>query len=158
MGRYKSGGLIVGLGVQWTPPSTNKVATLQLCVGHKCLIFQICRSNSIPWILREFLSDGGVKFVGVRNYVDAEMLARGYKLHVKNVVELGGVAGCGGASMEKLASLVLGFDGVKKSEWVGRSEWDQRELDLQQVEYACVDAFVSFGIGKKLSLKGGLMK
>ncbi|PIA42510.1 hypothetical protein AQUCO_02000160v1 [Aquilegia coerulea] len=143
--------LVVGLGVQWQPPHTNKVATLQLCVGSQCLIFHICRSNGIPLILRDFLSDGNVTFVGVRNYEDAERLYNDYNLKVKHVLELGYIAGYKGVSMEKLASLILGFDGVKKIESVGRSEWDQRELSEKQVEYACVDAYISFEIGKKLN-------
>ncbi|KAL5699576.1 exodeoxyribonuclease I [Ranunculus cassubicifolius] len=152
--RYKWGKrFTVGLGVQWNPSSrSNRVATLQLCVGSRCLIFQICRANGIPRVLRNFLSDGRATFVGVRNYSDAELLYRDYKLEVKHVLELGSVAGCRGFSMERLASLVLEFDGVRKSESVGRSEWDQRELDDDQVEYACVDAFISFEIGRKLKV------
>ncbi|KAF9610316.1 hypothetical protein IFM89_021986 [Coptis chinensis] len=151
MNRYKTDkSIVVGLGVQWRPPSSNKVATLQLCVGSRCLIFQICRSNSIPWSLREFLSNGVATFVGVRNYNDADMLFRDYKLRVKNVLELGKLAGNRGASMEYLASSVLGFDGVMKLEEVGRSDWGHKELTQEQVEYACVDAYVSFQIGKKL--------
>ncbi|KAF5200339.1 Polynucleotidyl transferase, ribonuclease H-like superfamily protein [Thalictrum thalictroides] len=151
--RYKvtKGSLVVGLGVQWRPPNTHKVATLQLCVGSQCLIFHICRSNSIPLNLREFVSDENVTFVGVRNHGDAEMLQRDYKLKVKHVLELGYVAGYKGFSMERLASLILGFDGVKKIESVGRSDWDQRELCEEQVQYACVDAYISFEIGKKLN-------
>lgn len=53
-------------------------------------------------------------------------------------------------SMEKLAELVMGMEGVKKKVWVGRSDWDEFWLSEDQVGYACLDAFMSFFIGKAL--------
>ncbi|KAL0290109.1 UNVERIFIED_CONTAM: hypothetical protein Sangu_2588400 [Sesamum angustifolium] len=59
--------------------------------------------------------------------------------------------GCSrGASMESLAAKILGMDGVEKKEWVGRSAWDETWLSEEQVEYACVDAFLCFLMAKAL--------
>ncbi|KAF6152682.1 hypothetical protein GIB67_021342 [Kingdonia uniflora] len=148
--RYKLHKLIVGFGVQRRPPIQNKVATLQLCIGKKCLIFQISRNNSIPRALRVFLDSGSTSFVGVNNWSDEGLLWRDYKLRVGRVLELGGLFGLKGASMGRLAREFLGWYGIEKPEWVGRSEWDQRELSLEQVKYACVDAHVSFVLGRRL--------
>lgn len=53
-------------------------------------------------------------------------------------------------SMEKLAEIILGFAGVMKPGWIGRSDWDTDWLSPEQVQYACVDAVVSFLLGKEL--------
>ncbi|XP_057795092.1 uncharacterized protein LOC131011323 [Salvia miltiorrhiza] len=78
--------LIVGLDAEWRPsfgsPQYNPVATLQLCVGNRCLIYQIIHSVWIPASLASFLSDsrqfGDVTFVGVGIKTDLEKLQRDY--------------------------------------------------------------------------------
>ncbi|KAH7843995.1 hypothetical protein Vadar_023240 [Vaccinium darrowii] len=51
--------LVVGLGVQWRPDyypgHESPAATLQLCVGRRCLIFQLLHSPTVPNLLRRFL-------------------------------------------------------------------------------------------------------
>ncbi|XP_043710592.1 uncharacterized protein LOC122659555 [Telopea speciosissima] len=134
--RFKKDRLIVGLGVQWCPNLSYRVAaTLQLCVGRQCLVFQIIHANNIPRILRTFLSDPFTTFVGVRNYVDFDMLKNKYNLYVTRIVELGSMANSRGASMETMASEILGFHGIKKPEFIGRSRWDDRGLTKDQVQY-----------------------
>ncbi|KAK4404548.1 hypothetical protein Sango_0823400 [Sesamum angolense] len=139
--QLRHGRLVVGLGVQWVPGHNSPPATLQLCVGHHCLIFQLLHAAHSPAILRRFLSEPGVKFVGVWNYRDASMLRNSkHRLHISQLVDVRVVAsdlrGCSrGASMESLAAKILGMDGVKK-EWVGRSAWDETWLSQEQVEYA----------------------
>ncbi|XP_043710593.1 Werner syndrome ATP-dependent helicase homolog [Telopea speciosissima] len=149
--RLKRHRLVVGLGVQWRPNLSYRVAaTLQLCVGRQCLVFQIINANNIPRILRRFLSDHLTTFVGVRNYVDSGMLSKDFNLYVNRIVELGSMANIRGASMETMASDILGFHEIKKPEFIGRSRWDDRRLTDHQVQYACVDSNLSFEIGKKL--------
>ncbi|KAJ4836086.1 hypothetical protein Tsubulata_029653 [Turnera subulata] len=53
-------------------------------------------------------------------------------------------------SMEGFAVEVLEYHGVVKDEWVGRGNWAARWLSEEQMKYACVDAAVSFLIGKEL--------
>ncbi|KAK4415273.1 hypothetical protein Salat_2634600 [Sesamum alatum] len=153
--QLRHGRMVVGLGVQWVP-GRNAPATLQLCVGHHCLIFQLTRAAHSPAVLRRFLSEPSVKFVGVWNYKDASMLRESkHRLHISQLVDVRDVAselrGCSrGASMERLAAKILGMDGVEKKEWVGRSDWDETWLSEEQVGYACVDAFLCFLMAKAL--------
>ncbi|KAK6136962.1 hypothetical protein DH2020_029296 [Rehmannia glutinosa] len=144
------GRLVVGLGVQWAPGRNPSPATLQLCVGHRCLIFQLLYADHSPAVLHRFISDPSVTFVGVWNYRDALMLRESrHRLQISRLVDLRHVASdlrgfSRRMTMEWLAEEVLGMDGVEKKGWVGRSEWDQTWLSEEQVEYACVDAFLAF--------------
>ena len=45
--------------------------------------------------------------------------------------------------MKELAETILGMK-MEKPKKVVESEWDVKELRDDQVEYACIDAFVSF--------------
>lgn len=53
-------------------------------------------------------------------------------------------------SMERLAEMILGMYGLDKPEEIGRSNWNVSLLSHKQVVYACVDAFVSFCLGRDL--------
>ena len=59
---------IVRLDIEWRPNNalyTNPVATLQLCVGRHCLIFQLLYAPQIPSSLVHFPGDPEYTFVGV---------------------------------------------------------------------------------------------
>ncbi|KAJ4836087.1 hypothetical protein Tsubulata_929654 [Turnera subulata] len=152
--RFHRGRLVVGLGVQWVP-SSDEAATLQLCVGSRCLIFQLLHTDTVPLCLRRFLEDPDHTFVGVWNHRDEELLESYHNLRVERLIDLRDVAdaelGIGRqVSLGRLANEVLGFDGVVKDVWVGRSDWGAEWLSEEQVQYACVDAAVSFLVGKEL--------
>lgn len=51
--------------------------------------------------------------------------------------------------LKRPAAIVLGVN-VDKPILITMSEWDKKTLDSGQVNYACIDAFVSFEIGKNL--------
>ncbi|CAN1147304.1 hypothetical protein LINPERHAP2_LOCUS15803, partial [Linum perenne] len=125
--RYLRHKLVVGLGVQWLASSsrTSAASTLQLCIGSRCLLFQLRHAGSIPRFLERFLADPDITFVGVWNHSDAGRL-RNYNLQV------------------------LGYGGVHKPSSVGMSNWDAYWLSVEQVQYACVDAVVSFLLGVRL--------
>lgn len=53
------------------------------------------------------------------------------------------------AGLKDLALQVLGKE-VDKPRNVTLSRWDSQRLTREQVAYACVDAFVSFEIGRSL--------
>ncbi|XP_043710591.1 uncharacterized protein LOC122659554 [Telopea speciosissima] len=131
--RFKRDKLVVGLGVQWRPSMANPVAVLQFCVGGRCLIFQILHANSIPRILKRFLADDSTTFVGVNNYNDSYLLMRDYGLSVNRIFELGSVSRIRRASMETLARRILGFNGIRKPQWIGRSDWDDWWLTEDQM-------------------------
>ncbi|KAL6997687.1 hypothetical protein U1Q18_007813 [Sarracenia purpurea var. burkii] len=156
--------LIVGLDVEWRPNYSryryNPVATLQLCVGRRCLIFQLIHAPFIPSSLVEFLDNPMYTFVGVGVDNDADKLAQDYDLSVATTVELGplaaqeyGVRALRYAGLKKLAGQVLGKE-IEKPRNITMSRWDNEWLSPAQVQYACIDAFLSFEIGRCLHAAG----
>ncbi|KAL6614797.1 hypothetical protein ACP70R_037067 [Stipagrostis hirtigluma subsp. patula] len=154
--------LIVGLDAEWRPNyqpggRRNKVALLQLCVGRRCLIYQIIHdSSSVPDDLRGFLANPGHLFVGFGIKGDADKLFDDYGLEVANTADLGHVAArkfsdpwFRQAGMKAVAAEVLGLE-MDKPQWVTLSAWDARDLTLEQIRYAAGDAYVSHEVGVRL--------
>ncbi|KQJ96004.1 uncharacterized protein LOC104584089 [Brachypodium distachyon] len=181
-------GLTVGLGVQWTPPfldssssddesepdggesepdssdndggseSELRPGTLQLCSGHRCLVFQIAQAAdnadgaAIPAILSRFLDDPRVAFVGYNVRSDCRKLSAHHGLEDRCARELREVTGMGNASMAGMAERLLGWGGVKKDKRVGVSRWHARDLSEEQVFYACHDACLSYCLGARVGV------
>ncbi|CAL4948332.1 unnamed protein product [Urochloa decumbens] len=151
--------LVVGLDVEWRPPFGpwyNPTALLQLCVGRRCLVFQLLHADYVPDALAEFLDDPRFRFVGVGVQDDAVRLNNDLRLAVSNTVDLAELAAgemgrpdLRSAGLKALASVVMGAT-VDKPERVRKGRWDAYELSDQQIKYACIDAFVSFEVGRKL--------
>lgn len=152
--------LIVGLDLEWRPSFqrgvNDPVATLQLCVGRRCLIFQLIHAPRLPRSLRQFLSYATYTFVGVGIKADATRLERDYGLSVRNAVDLAPLAAdrfgskeLKRAGLQKLAMEVLGTH-IEKPQAIRTGPWDNTNLTPDQVQYACVDAYVSFEIGISL--------
>ncbi|GMH18658.1 hypothetical protein Nepgr_020499 [Nepenthes gracilis] len=84
--------LVVGLDVEWLRNFNCKIhhpaATLQLCVGLDCLIFQILYAEEMPKSLFDFLVDEIYTFVGVGIDRDVEKLYDEHDLEVENIVDL----------------------------------------------------------------------
>ncbi|KAJ4787791.1 hypothetical protein LUZ62_039037 [Rhynchospora pubera] len=149
---YCQPSIIVGLGTQWCSFRSNTCpATIQICVGHRILIFQILHSRSIPTSLSRLLSDSRITFAGYNIEYDCRLLRSFHGLRVtSSVVELRSVSGMGNASMERMAERILGFHGVNKPSWIANSDWDAQELSVDQVQYAALDAYLSFQLGVRL--------
>ena len=151
--------LIVGLDVEWRPlfgPGYSPTALLQLCVGRRCLVFQLLHADYIPAALKEFLADPDYRFVGVGVAADAARLWNDQGLNVANAVDLAEVAAeetgrrdLRNAGLKAIASVVMGVD-LDKPEEVRLGRWDDYYLTTQQIKYACIDAFVSFEVGRML--------
>ncbi|XP_076951797.1 3'-5' exonuclease-like [Bidens hawaiensis] len=152
--------LIVGLDVEWRPNQSrnieNPVATLQLCAGHRCLIFQILHSDFVPQSLKHFLENPNYTFTGVGIESDVEKLTEDYNLVVANMVDVRtlaadvyGVRELKNTGIKSLTERVLGKE-VNKPKGITMSRWDNQWLTLPQVQYACIDAFLSFEIGRVL--------
>ncbi|KAL6880468.1 hypothetical protein ACP4OV_012033 [Aristida adscensionis] len=148
---------VVGMGVQWTPlrrappaGAEPPPATLQLCAGNRCLVFQVAQAGAVPAVLRRFMADGGVTFAGYNVGGDCRKLHAHHGLVVASTLELRGAWGMGGASMERMAEWLLGVAGVGKSPEVGTSRWGVRRLSRKQVRYACADAYLSCRLGARI--------
>ncbi|PHU21526.1 hypothetical protein BC332_06633 [Capsicum chinense] len=152
--------LLVGLDIEWLPcfnPEENHpVALLQLCVAQRCLLSQLLHKDAVPRFLVDFLMDRNFKFVGMGVKGDAEKLLRDHKRLVANTVDLNQLALSvygeevyGKMGLKRMAKEVLGKV-MEKPLNVTLSKWDAEELVYEQIEYAAIDAFVSFEIGKNL--------
>lgn len=88
---------------------------------------------------------------------DAEKLLEDYGLQVANAVDLRflaaeelGVRELRNAGLKGLVMEVLGKE-VQKPRRITMSRWDNAWLTHAQVQYACLDAFLSFEIGRCLN-------
>ncbi|CAO2822362.1 unnamed protein product [Amaranthus hypochondriacus] len=156
---------IIGLDIEWRPNLStnagNPVATLQLCSTNifsttTCLIFQFLYCPvPLPSNLFGFLDNERYTFVGVGIRSDAEMLLECHGLRVRNVVDIADlfadkIRGTRtGMGLKELAQVVLNVNVAKPRE-VTMSKWDAEWLSYQQIQYACIDAFLSYEIGKIL--------
>ncbi|XP_050214064.1 uncharacterized protein LOC126665336 [Mercurialis annua] len=155
------GKLVVGVGVQWYPYKDNRDSagadTLQLCVGCRCLIFQLTAATTVPRFLRRFLMDRRNTFVGIHNGSDEVMLMRSdhaLQIHrlldLRRYVESEDGESLVQASVERIVEERLGYYGVGLDHDISMSEWDNNVLSDDQVLQACVKAHVAFRIGKDL--------
>ncbi|KAK1441478.1 hypothetical protein QVD17_07399 [Tagetes erecta] len=152
--------LVVGLDIEWRPNRSryvqNPVATIQLCVGRRCLIFQFLYAHSIPQSLVNFLANPWYTFTGVGIRNDAMKLEHDYNLVISRMEDLRtlaadvyGMRELKYVGLKSLTLMVLGIE-MNKPKGVTMSRWDNQWLSLAQVHYACVDAFLSFEIGRIL--------
>ncbi|GLJ31638.1 hypothetical protein SUGI_0635590 [Cryptomeria japonica] len=149
---------IVGLDVEWRPSfvkgGQNPVALLQLCSDNSCLILQMLYVDFVPTDLVRFLKEPELNLVGVGIGNDLKKLRRDHGLQCKGkVVELASLAAeklqrneLKTMGLKGLALEVLGLE-LSKPKNISMSNWASRHLKQKQIEYACIDAFVSFAIG-----------
>ncbi|KAF2321845.1 hypothetical protein GH714_003057 [Hevea brasiliensis] len=110
----------------------------------------------IPLSLIQFLGHKKFKFVGKEVRNDAYKLFENYKLHVAHTKDVAYWAPrkiMTNYRMMGLKALVL--DGLQKvipkPREITMTEWNAKELTIEQIEYACLDAFVSLELGIFLS-------
>ncbi|KAI3869549.1 hypothetical protein MKX03_012126 [Papaver bracteatum] len=155
----KLNNLVVGLDCEWKANFEkgnrirNRLAVLQLCVAHQCLIFQFKCRDYIPASLYKFLNNEKFIFVGVGVDEDCDKLFDDYRLSVAKTIDLRPLAveklkrkELKRAGLKSLADTVLARD-LPKPKKVTLSKWDAPFLTYRQIQYACLDAFVSFKLG-----------
>lgn len=157
---YQGKTSVVGLDCEWRPhiirSMSNKTATLQLCIDTKCLVVQMFYLDHIPQSLKDFFTDTKFTFVGVEVQDDAVKIQNEYGLRVTGTADIQALAmarwplrfvrkpGLKGLA-RSVAELLM-----EKPKHVSMSNWEAVNLNVQQIEYACIDAFASYKIGHKL--------
>ncbi|KAI3719958.1 hypothetical protein L6452_20864 [Arctium lappa] len=154
--------VVVGLDVEWRPhpirSKSNKSATLQLCIDTKCLILQLFYMDEIPESLKTFLLNPKFTFVGIEVDEDILKLKNEYGLDCSKSADIREVAKTkwpGRFHRPGLKDLAIDVVGLymKKPKHVCMSNWEARELNENQVEYACIDAYASYKIAHKLLIQ-----
>nr|CAD1830545.1 unnamed protein product [Ananas comosus var. bracteatus] len=161
---------VIGLEVACQP--NGSIALLQLCVGNRCLIYQLLHSYSdsdsdsdgdgdsdddySAGELFSFFRDDRFCFVAAGVDEVAYRLRRAHSFLVRNTADLGEMAATRlgredlqRAGLERLARKVMGLKMDALAE-VQMSEWWRRHLSRQQIACASVHAFVSFELGRIL--------
>ncbi|KAI3471482.1 hypothetical protein Pfo_031304 [Paulownia fortunei] len=119
---------------------------------HKLLILH---ADYIPPSLHAFLADPRHTFCGVGIQEDAKKLYDHHGLRVGSVADLNELARLASGDrhseyrymgLKKMAVALLGKEMLKQLQ-VTLSTWDAVNLDTEQIEYAAIDAFVSFKLG-----------
>jgi hypothetical protein len=80
----------VGLDCELTTPRDKphqRAVVLQLSVASKVLVFQICRADHVPQLLRDFLGDPTIRFCGATIGNDVRML-QSYRIQIPSVYNL----------------------------------------------------------------------
>ncbi|KAF8398126.1 hypothetical protein HHK36_017051 [Tetracentron sinense] len=131
-------------------------ATIQICVGRNCLIFQSFLARSVPSSLFQFLGNPNYTFTGVAIADDAKKLLKDYGLVVLKTLDLRDLAVrvFGKTKYKKmglkvLTRVVLERE-IPKRKKDTLSNWNNFDLTYNQIKYACIDTYVSFEIARKL--------
>jgi hypothetical protein len=125
--------LVVGLSID---PDAD---TLQLCVGRRCLIFQLSRADCVPPSLRCFL---------LNDWHDRMLRSSKHclKMYIGSM-DLGWIdAAFDNCSVEEIIHKCLGFN-VELREDIRTSNWSQEILSDDQILYASVEAYCAFAVG-----------
>ncbi|CAL5089376.1 unnamed protein product [Urochloa decumbens] len=125
----------------------------ELCVCLRCIIFHIHHATFIPELLKSFLYEEDNVFVGVAIHNDRRRLQEDYIIKISNpmdllvkVAEVLNDVNLHGRSLQRLAQEVLGVD-VPKDKNITCGAWDAYLLTKEQVQYAFINAFVSYEMG-----------
>ncbi|KAK4750923.1 hypothetical protein SAY87_004405 [Trapa incisa] len=159
---YAGKPMVVGLDVEWKPHElswmSNKSATLQLCIDEECLIIQLFYVDRIPDELKNFLMDANFNFVGIEVGDDVGKLRDEYGLNCRKIADIREAAKVRWPGrfyrpgLKDLAWEVAGLYMVKPMHVV-KSNWQERCLRVEQVEYVCIDAYASYKIGHILFIQ-----
>ncbi|KAH8294988.1 hypothetical protein KR018_004907 [Drosophila ironensis] len=146
---------VLGFDCEWITVggSRRPVALLQIS-SHEglCALFRLCHMKQIPRDLRELLEDDGVIKVGVAPQEDAMKLSHDYGVGVASTLDLRFLCVMAGHKPEGLGK--LSFTHLKyaldKNWRLACSNWEAKQLEPAQLNYAANDALVAVAIYRKL--------
>jgi ribonuclease D len=161
----------VGLDCEFTTPRDKphqRAALLQVSVVSEVFLFQICRANHVPHLLRDFLGDPTIRFCGAAIGNDVRML-QPYGIQILSVHDLKVIIPNPTTkpipSLYDLSNATIGTKlekkkkKIKKNKNKGNEEEEEEEEELiygwakvplsdKQVLYAALDARLSFEIAR----------
>jgi ribonuclease D len=157
----------VGLDCEFTTPRDKRhqcAAVLQLSVASEVLVFQICRADHVPQLLRDFLGDPTIRFCGAAIGNDVRML-QSYGIQIPSVYDLQVIMPNPTKkpipSLYDLSNATIGTKlekkkRIKKNKKKGDEEeeeeliydWAKVPLSEKQVLYAALDARLGFEIAR----------
>lgn len=137
-----------------TRPSFKKgefhhIALLQLATRHKAYLFRL-NMFKIPKELIEILSNPEIKKVGVAISDDIKGLQKLSPFKAQNFQEIAELAKNLSVEHFGLRALVAIFLGKRLSKKAKVSNWERRELDPAQIQYAACDAVSGLLIYEKM--------
>ncbi|XP_017083906.2 exonuclease 3'-5' domain-containing protein 2 [Drosophila eugracilis] len=146
---------VLGFDCEWITVggSRRPVALLQLS-SHQglCALFRLCHMKQIPKDLRELLEDDSVIKVGVAPQEDAMKLSHDYGVGVASTLDLRFLCVMAGHKPEglgKLSDTHLNYK-LDKHWRLVCSNWEAKQLEPKQLNYAANDALVAVAIYRKL--------
>ncbi|KAL8507639.1 hypothetical protein ACS0TY_018252 [Phlomoides rotata] len=152
----------IGFDIKMVAGADNVIATVQFCEGRRCLVIQLLRMCDYPASLAQFLLDTNITFVGVDLVPKLDLLTELLCIEEGPVAytDLGIPAAhryqrpeLSTAAQSALVTTALGM----RLEMPPRVEadWNRHgKLSDAQVQYACIQAFVSFELGRWLLRDG----
>jgi ribonuclease D len=156
-----------GLDCEFTSPRKGRLhqraAVLQLSVASEVLVFQICRADHVPQLLRDFLRDPTIRFCGAAIGNDVHML-ESYGIEIPSVYDLQMIMPNPTKkpilSLYDLSNATIGTKLEKKKRKKNKKKGDKEEeeeliygwakvpLSDKQVLYAALDARLGFEIAR----------
>jgi ribonuclease D len=159
----------VDLDCEFTSPREGRrhqrVAVVQLSVASKVLVFQICRADHVPQLLKDFLKDPTIRFCGAAIGNDVCML-ESYEIEIPSVYDLQRImpnpTKNSIPSLYDLSNATIGTKLEKKKRKKDKKKDDEEEeeeeliygwakvpLSDKQVLYAALDARLGFEIARR---------
>jgi ribonuclease D len=132
----------VGLDCKFTSPHEGRrhqhAAVLQLSVASEVLVFQICRADHVPQLLKDFLRDPTIKFCGAAIGNDVCML-QSYEIEIPLVYDLQMIMSNPTKkpipSLYDLSNATIGINLEKKKRKKDKKKGDEEEEEEHELIY-----------------------
>lgn len=143
----------VGIDTETKPSFTrgthHKVSLVQISTNNHCFLFRLNKME-FPVALAEYFADESIRKIGLSLKDDLSGLRRLYKFVPANFVDIQSIAQSYGIlelGLQKIYAILFGGK-ISKSQRL--TNWENAELNEQQMRYAATDAWASLQIYRQL--------